>query len=1479
MFVKKVLRKLRTAVPFVNKKKAVASLPDEDAAAQAELDRVKGLYEGYDKDHIWGFNAGHTSQDFRGNPKYLFVYINRYRPDIKAYWFCDKEETLEQVRALGFEAYKIDSPAAQYVINRTGVVVAEMVKFVMPEAFGNIKYINLWHGVGFKNVERKQFNGDISMDLARKYIKRSSFYRDHQLMNATCPVIEEEYAVDCGIDADKFLRVGYPRCLYQQNFEPVVSFDHDLKGRKGLPADAKIVVYTPTFRAVLGNTFSKAMPDFERLYQLCEKNNLLFIFKVHPNMEKETGFLKALATYGDRSRFLFWDNKDDFYEVMHQADLVVYDYTSMVSDFVAAGVPHYIRYVFDFEEYRSTVMLHDNYFEKTTGEMCYSFDELLTAIDTFQQRDETAQVADLNQRLWSYSQGKDDFERIIQAALDFCVEERERPTLYSFDIFDTLISRKCLAPAGIFYYVREKILADGGFPVSLREKYPSIRHTAEFNVREYYNKTKVIRESEKVEVQFDEIFARIANVYKLSEEQVEKLKTWELEAELDNVVPLMPQIDRVKELLNQGEHVVLISDMYLPKAVIAQMLAKADPVLATLPLFLSSEYGVLKTSQRLFFEVYKSFEPYYDFKKWIHCGDNPNADQTQPRRFQINTRKITPPEFNDCQQQLTEFLNTYDGYLVAALQARLREESYEDDDLVISFIALCFVPYIDWVLRDALQRGYKTLYFIARDGHHLKRIADAIIQERGLDIKTKYIYASRRTWRIPSFVHEVDRDFWEAHGSFGEILSVDKLLSAMALSREQFCAFFPYIDLDTIDFYHAEEFDNLREMFKNSESYKQYLVELAREQRKIVNGYLKQEIDATEKHAFVEYYGRGYTQDCYVRLWRELLGDDTAEVPFYYYRSICPDQDGAIRHNFTTNDTRPYFIESIFANMPYKSVQEYYVEDGVIKPEIVPIPHNKKLFASMNAILPEFAKRYARLELQNPEDTDHLLMEFVFHYYNENQTNPAFANKIGRLVDSVTLYGEKRELAPPLTQEDLDRLEAGLLTCNSMKLTSSIVMSATRTPEKLLERYREMYQILPGEPLSGGRLLTEQEQQDNKQYREKCIALEQSANKLYRQYQKAVKEYDITDTVVLVTQNSTLDNTGLEAVKAALEKAGNFRVVELCLGLKPPMEEIAATLAEARYVLSSRPIDLFCSLVWRPETSQILLPVNAFALYNSGYNSNHFLKHLRQYRKLTAKNDLTVIQVPSEHVADGLRHTYAPNRNVRCDLVGNCASDRYFDAEVCNAARTELEKLFPEAEGKKIIFYMPVWRTRKDCPNWIRMLDMEQLRSFLGDEYVVVVHFRKSDIAKGRVFNSAEVAGFSKVINKELSVRELMMACDVLIGDYRDEFFEAPLMHKPTFSTADDYETFTRVGNMSQNAPKFEQFLFCPVVANAEELAGHLSRLGEYDYAPMEAFRQKMLSGCDGHSVERLVNYLRKEAEDPVSWTHPDTTQAPFFLQ
>ena len=71
-----------------------------------------------DKSRNWIFNAGNY---FSGNPKWLFIYINKYRKDINAVWMSESEETAKYVRSLGYEAYQIDSDKAIEIQKKSGV--------------------------------------------------------------------------------------------------------------------------------------------------------------------------------------------------------------------------------------------------------------------------------------------------------------------------------------------------------------------------------------------------------------------------------------------------------------------------------------------------------------------------------------------------------------------------------------------------------------------------------------------------------------------------------------------------------------------------------------------------------------------------------------------------------------------------------------------------------------------------------------------------------------------------------------------------------------------------------------------------------------------------------------------------------------------------------------------------------------------------------------------------------------------------------------------------------------------------------------------------------------------------------------------------------------------------------------------------------------------------------------------------------------
>lgn len=59
--------------------------------------------------------------------------------------------------------------------------------------------------------------------------------------------------------------------------------------------------------------------------------------------------------------------------------------------------------------------------------------------------------------------------------------------------------------------------------------------------------------------------------------------------------------------------------------------------------------------------------------------------------------------------------------------------------------------FVWWVLSEAKKSGIQRLYFLARDGQLLFKVAGALVKEWGLDIEVRYIYCSRESLLLPSF--------------------------------------------------------------------------------------------------------------------------------------------------------------------------------------------------------------------------------------------------------------------------------------------------------------------------------------------------------------------------------------------------------------------------------------------------------------------------------------------------------------------------------------------------------------------------------------------------------------------------------------------------------------------------------------------------------------------------------------------------------
>lgn len=1001
--------------------------------------------------NLWIYNAG---KSFSGNPKWMFMYMLKKHPEVKGVWLCYDRETRNYIRKLGYEAHLFRSLRGVSCMREAGVYVVNQVKEVIQPELAGITMLNLWHGVGCKTVEQKVDFGFLQERIFKKYIQNNKFYRNNQLFLVTSPLMEKHFIEQCGLTDEQLVRAGYPCC---EKMDWVQSYDHDVLKQKGLSADARIAMYSPTYRDGNANDFfGKAIPDMKRLIAKLQETNTLLIFKMHPQMENDNQYNNCKKLYADCPNLLFWDNVNDVYEIFNRVDLAIIDYSSIFYDMLSAGVKHFVRYMFDLEDKNNLRGFVFDVKEMTCGKMCDNFEELLSALDRGTEAEEAEETRDrerIQKLFWEYSENT--IEEIYNRAMAHVPkEDPDEKILYSFDIFDTLIQRKGLSPVSIFTYVKQKMYqSDIHFPRYLMEHYRHIRQWCESNVREYYKKTLELRDDDRLEISFDEIFQRLGDVYELNEEQVELLKKWELEAEYESCIPYTKHVSYLKELLAGGNTVVLISDMYLPKEFIRKMIEKADPVLATLPLFLSSDYGVQKSTKKLYLKVFESFSP-YDFTKWIHYGDNRHADFNMPKQLGIQPVRHEIDKWSGYEQKYLTANPSYDAYCCAARMVRFKNQLLEElgkhpsaaekekaDRAIFSYcyISTWLVPYVAWAIHDAMRLGIKCLYFISRDGHPMKRIADEIIAAQNLDIKTKYIYGSRKAWRIPSYIDTVDEDFFAAHGNIADVRNFDMLLKAMNMDEAAFDRIFPaMVEMKGKKTYTPAEIVAIRETAKNSEEYRAYLLECARNERTIVLEYLKQEIDFSERFAFVEYWGRGYTQDCLMRLIDHLVENDETlkaqtrevyggaqELPdniFYYLRSIYFSNGRLIRRNFNNAPNSLIMVEAVFANLPYKSVTGYRYEGETI----VPIKAENSrcdmvLYEAMEKYLPQFAQDIYREPLLDEKEFDTSLCTFGMNYFKNNVKDRLFVEVLAKLFDSVSVYGTMREFAPRLTVKDVYR--------------------------------------------------------------------------------------------------------------------------------------------------------------------------------------------------------------------------------------------------------------------------------------------------------------------------------------------------------------------------------------------------------------------------------------------------------------------------
>lgn len=132
------------------------------------------------------------------------------------------------------------------------------------------------------------------------------------------------------------------------------------------------------------------------------------------------------------------------------------------------------------------------------------------------------------------------------------------------------------------------------------------------------------------------------------------------------------------------------------------------------------------------------------------------------------------------QLQKSEMFRLRDEYISVE---NLTDEDYETIADYCIF-APSLNAYVQWVLKSAVEHNRKRLYFAARDGYLMYKVAQIYCERFQLSIECRYLYCSRYSIRIPIFHQDIDQAL-EYICANGIEVTREKILKRTGLDEEQ----------------------------------------------------------------------------------------------------------------------------------------------------------------------------------------------------------------------------------------------------------------------------------------------------------------------------------------------------------------------------------------------------------------------------------------------------------------------------------------------------------------------------------------------------------------------------------------------------------------------------------------------------------------------------------------------------------------------
>lgn len=575
--------------------------------------------------------------------------------------------------------------------------------------------------------------------------------------------------------------------------------------------------------------------------------------------------------------------------------------------------------------------------------------------------------------------------------------------IYSFDIFDTLITRMVAKPSDIFVLMQFQLQHNDNYdyvPNFIKNNFACIREEIELFLRTNLNITK-----KRNDISIKDIYNAIQNNYSLSKEQMQVLLKLELETEKKNLYPITKNINKIKELKKNGEKVILISDMYLTQDMLRDILVNIDDVFKDIEIYVSNEFNCSKYDGNL----YKCVKEKLGLSDchWEHYGDNKYADVKKSKRQGINGYLYKFESLQNYEKYAIKNTNkdiNIESIIGIARYTRLcNQKPSEVYNLGCSFAAPILYGYVNWIIEESIKKQTKTLYFIARDGYVLKEIADVIIQNKNLNIQTKYIYGSRKAWRMPTSTN-IDSFINWIFNEYSSKLSSKYIAEKLNINSDILEKYIGTIP-KKINRRKSVQKDILNKILKNEEL-KQLIIDNNKIRKELLIKYLKQEINFNENEInFVDLNGSGRTQDSLSDLISKEIKDVKIKTYYFHFEFNKENHDKSQKLSYFSS----YNYRSVILEVLCRTTQGQTIGYKENDEKIIPIfdkfnnsKNNSDKFILYLTGIKDFVKNLLVFNEKNFLSIDTLSIYLCYTLFLLNDIDKKTADIIGSIYYSQT---------------------------------------------------------------------------------------------------------------------------------------------------------------------------------------------------------------------------------------------------------------------------------------------------------------------------------------------------------------------------------------------------------------------------------------------------------------------------------------------